>query len=238
MAVKSAGLKIKAKNWFKIFAPKSFGNDVIGESLVSSAENLIGKHLSISLSVLTGDMKKQGTILKFKVINTRPEGGNTEITGYEILSASLRRFMRRGMTDIANSFECMTADNIKVRIKPVAYVSNRAKSGISTLISKTIKFTLIKTVKSLKYNDLFGDVIAGKLQREMKEKLNKIYPVRFFEIKALLKAKGEGEIPEEDIETPEEKKENVAEAAEEPELKAEEVNPKAAVEKPEEIKAE
>ena len=230
MAVKSAGLKIKAKNWFTIFAPKSFGNDAIGESLVGSVDELVGKFVSISLSVLTGDMKKQGTILKFKVISTRPEGGNTDIVGYEIVPASLRRFMRRGMTDITNSFECVTADNIRIRIKPVAYVNNKAKGSVSKLINKTIKSALIKGVKTMKYNDLFGDIIAGKLQREMKERINKIYPTRFFEIKAMLKVEGEG-----NGEIAEESKEEAAEA-ETPEEAAEDIIEEAA-EKPEEITA-
>jgi small subunit ribosomal protein S3Ae len=191
MAIKSAGLKVKAKTWFKIFAPKSFNNEVIGESLLTSSENLMGKYICVNLSLITGDMKKQGTVIKFKVTSIRPEGGNTEVVGYEIQPATLRRFMRRAIKDIANSFECMTADNVRVRIKPIAFVSNRVKGSISTLLSRTIKFLVIKEVKSKNYVDLFNEIIMGKLQREIRERLNKIYSVRIFEIKALLKVEGE-----------------------------------------------
>jgi small subunit ribosomal protein S3Ae len=243
MAVKSAGLKVKAKTWFKIFAPKSFSNEVIGESLVDSAEKLMGKCINVNLSLITGDMKKQGTLVKFKVTEIRPEGGNTEIVGYEIQSASMRRFMRRAVKDIANSFECITADNIAVRIKPVAFISNRVKGSIAALISRTIRFTLIKAIKSKKYVELFNDVVSGKLQREMRERLNKMYPLRVFEIKALEKVEGEGTgkiidegIMEEMKETTEEMKE--IEQAVEEEAAAAEVKQEETAEKAEEIKAE
>jgi small subunit ribosomal protein S3Ae len=191
MAVKTAGLKVKAKTWFKIFAPKSFSNEVLGESLLISSEDLMGRYINVNLSLITGDMKKQGTVIKFKVIGVRPEGGNTEVVGYEVQPSTLRRFMRRAVKDIANSFECMTADNVRVRIKPVAFVSNRVKGSMATLLSRTIKFLVIKEAKSKNYVDLFNEVIMGKLQREIREKLNKIYSVRIFEIKALLKVEGE-----------------------------------------------
>jgi small subunit ribosomal protein S3Ae len=238
MAIKSAGLKVKTKNWFKIFAPKSFNNEVIGETLVDSVENLMGKSVSLSLSILTGDMKKQGIIVKFKVTSIRPEGGNSDIVGYEMLPATIRRFMRRAVTDIANSFECITADNVRIRIKPVAFVSNRIKGSVFTVINKTAKLMLIKAIRSMKYVDVFNDVIFGKLQREVKEKLNNIYPVRIFEIKALYKVEGEGsgELAEEDISgvLPEETAE-AAEQQEESEIAAEQVD---AVAEPEEIRAE
>jgi len=203
--------KMRKKSWFKIIAPRLFRNQVIGESLVNSPERLIGKTVKISLSNLTGDIKRQGTVIKFLVTRATGEGGQTDIMGYEILPATLKRFMRRGVKTIANSFECITADNVKVRVKPMIFAKNEAKGGISRILNKTAKISLIKTIKSISYIDLLNDIISSRLQKDLKDKLNKLFPVRMLEIKALEKISGEGkkETAEEETaaEKPEEKEE-------------------------------
>ena len=230
---KSSALKIKKKNWFKIFAPKNFKSQVLGESLVDSAERLTGKSVKINLSVLTGDMKKQGTIVKFKITNVRPEGGNTEAEGYELLPAALKRHMRRGVKTIANSFECTTADGARLRIKPIIFTRNHARGGILKLLNKTAKFSLIKIIKGKRFEELFSEVIAGKLQRELREKLNKIFPVRMVEIKALLKVSGEGK-----AETEEEQAEEMKEEEETSEDNKEETEDEKPAEKKKNAKKE
>ncbi|MBW2991813.1 hypothetical protein KY345_01165 [Candidatus Woesearchaeota archaeon] len=214
---KGAALKIRRKSWFKIFAPRSFREQVIGESLVDSSERLIGRSVKVSLSTLTGDMKRQGTVLRFQVTSVRPEGGNTQIIGYEILPATLKRHMRRGVKTIANSFECVTADGVDVRIKPLIFTKNAAKGGISRLLNKTAKFSLIKAVRSKRYEDLFNEVIGSRLQRETKERLNKLFPVRMLEIKALERISREKKEEEEEVkeEIVEEKKEEEKEEVKE-----------------------
>ncbi|MBI2659050.1 hypothetical protein HYX05_03050 [Candidatus Woesearchaeota archaeon] len=50
--------KLKKKQWFQIIAPKQFENAVIGETLVYSPSQMLGKTLSHSLMNLTNDMKR------------------------------------------------------------------------------------------------------------------------------------------------------------------------------------
>ncbi len=109
--------RVKKKKWIQVLAPKSFRNEVIGEVYAFEAQSLIGRVVTVNLMSLTGDMKKQNTNLKF-VINA-VEGGKaiTELDGYHLIPASIRRLVRRGKKRIDISFTCLTSDKKKVRMK-------------------------------------------------------------------------------------------------------------------------
>lgn len=237
---KGAALRVRKKNWYKIIAPRSFRGQTIGETLLDSAEKLVNKTVTANLSSLIGDMKKQGIVIKFKVNLVKPEGAYTEIIGYRILPATLKRFARRSVKAITDSFECLTADNIRIRVKPMILTRGAAKGGVSKILSKTGKISLVKYIKSKRYSDLVNDIISTRLQREIKEKLNKIFPTRIFEIKALIKIEGEVKEDEEKPEAKpkkEEPKEEKPKPAEKKETKEEEPSEKP-VEKPEPKKEE
>jgi len=49
---------IKKKKWVPIQAPKLFNEQIIGESLVGEAQELVGRRATVSLMTLTGDPQK------------------------------------------------------------------------------------------------------------------------------------------------------------------------------------
>lgn len=212
--------KIKKKTWFKILAPKIFNGQVIGKTLLESAELMMGKPTTVSLMNMTGDMKKQGTVVKFKVVSVKPEGGLTEIVGYEILPATVKRFVKRQGKALSDSFECTTKDGVKIRIKPFVFTRNKAKGSAATQLRKTIKAVIMKKVKETRYDVLTSEIIFFKMQRKFKEDLNKIFPIRIADIRAFKKISGEAKPVEEEKpkeEAPkaaEAKKEEVKEASE------------------------
>jgi len=108
-AKKAVG-KIKKKTWFEIIAPKIFRNASLGETLVADKEQLIGKEITASLANITGDMKRQSTIIKFKITELKEDKAITDITGYSILLTHIKRMVRKGRERVDSSFVCTTKD--------------------------------------------------------------------------------------------------------------------------------
>src|SRR3989339_814793 len=67
--VTKAASKVKRKKWINVIAPKLFNNEIMGEIPVTEPKSLVGRCISVSLMGLIGDMKKQGTNVKFCEFN-------------------------------------------------------------------------------------------------------------------------------------------------------------------------
>lgn len=177
--------KVKKKQWFPIVAPKQFGEEVLGETLVSDPQLMLGKTLSHNLMNLTNDPKRQNINVYFKVVSVEGGKGLTSIVGYEIIPSSVKRFVRRNSEKMNLSFECETADNILIRIKPLIITRADVKGSVAAKMRNTIVQNLAKTVKKLNYADLLNDIISHKLQSELRAGLTKMYPLKVCEIRYL-----------------------------------------------------
>lgn len=188
-AKKAVG-KIKKKQWYEIIAPKIFRNDSLGESLVADKSHLIGKEITASLANITGDMKRQSTIIKFKIIEVKESKAITEIIGYSILLTYIKRMVRKGRKKIDTSFNCVTKDNKVVKVKFVAITRLSAKNKVLTGLRKVGQEILTNTIKNISYSNLINDVISYKIQRSLKEQLKKIFPLKICEIRHISLIKG------------------------------------------------
>ena len=175
--------KVKKKQWYQITAPKQFGEGVLGETLVSDPQLMLGKTLSHNLMNLTNDPKRQNINIYFKVVGVEQGKGLTSIVGYEIIPSSVKRFVRRNSEKMNLSFECETADNMLVRIKPLVITKADVKGSVAAKMRNVIVQNLIKTIKKLSYNELMNEVISHKLQSELRAGLNKLYPLKVCEIR-------------------------------------------------------
>ena len=182
--------KRKRKKWFTILASKEFREMEIGEIPSISLENLMGKTISVPLSVLTNDMKKQNILVTFKIINTKENKITTEIKKIELQQTAVKRVARRGKNKIDDSFTAKTKDNILIKIKPLLLTKNKTTKSILTDIRKKTKDFLIKKIKTLNYSDLIYQIVNFKIQRELRDINKKIYPLSFCQIRSLIRIGG------------------------------------------------
>lgn len=176
-------IKPKKKQWYQIVAPKQFGEIVLGETLVSNAQTMLGKTLSHNLMNLTNDVKRQNININFKVVDVQDNKGISSIIGYEIVPSSVKRFVRRSNEKMDLSFVCDTADGVFVRVKPLLIAKSEVKGSVAARIRNTAVQYLVKVIKKRNFDDLMGDIISHKLQAEMKSALNKIYPLKICELR-------------------------------------------------------
>ncbi len=223
----------KQKRWYKIISPPSFGSRQIGETIAIDDAQVHGRTISVSLAAVTGDVKKQNTNAIFEVNNVKNDIAETILKKMEIAPSSIRRMMRKGRDRIDLSIVCATKDNVVCRIKPFLVTRSKTGGAVLTRMRKLLEDVLRVEANKVTFENLIRDVVIGKLQRTVKQYLNKLYPVRTSEIRSIEETVATKPLPP-IPKLPEIKEEHIEETEEEKIEKK--VKAKAAEEKPAEAK--
>ncbi len=182
-------LKVKRKRWYPILATNIFRQAQIGEIPLDDVRKAIGRTILANLMELTNDIKKQNINMRFIV--TKIEGDNllTEVIGYEMIPASIRRLVRRGRERVDISIACSTADNVRIRIKALLVTRAMVKGSVKAALVRNLNDSLAKNVRKLRYEELVADLVSHKFQKIIHAPLNKIYPLKTCEIRMMNIAK-------------------------------------------------
>jgi len=224
------GAKVKKQKWVQILAPKSFNNEIIGEIYTSEIKSLIGRVVTVNLMTLSKDIKNQNANLRFVITHAEGGKGITELDGYYLIPASVRRLVRRGKKRIDLSFTCKTSDNKNVRIKPLIIPRTKVKSSVSAELRRAIISYCLEQLSKMTFENVIRELINSRLQKALKDSLKKIYPVRILEVSAFYiekekkpfeEKKAEAEIKEEEVKGEEEPTEKEEGNEEEKEAEAE-----------------
>lgn len=222
-------LIVKKKAWLQIIAPPLFNNQPIGEIIIEEPEKAIGRRVTVSLMTLTNDPSRQNTHVSFVIKKIENNQCQTTLHGYSIIPVAVRKMMRRSRERIDDSFVTKTKDSIAVRIKPVVITRGRTKGGVLAKLRQQLRLGTIKMANKLAFIDLIQGLVAHKIQREIGQPLNKIYPIQTCELrdvhietsekslKNIIMAPAEKETPrpaEQKEETPAEEEKTIPEAQE------------------------
>ncbi len=183
MAHTSTGLVLKKKKWVKIIAPGIFKESIIGETRVAEYEDAIGRIVTVSSMVLTGDPQRQNISLSFEIRKLDGDVLKAEIIGYKITPSALKKMVRRSKDKIEDSFEAKTLDGIKIRVKPILITRNKTKGSINKALRKNMKSLFLKKISKVNYETLIQEMITRRFQKFIIDTLRKISPVSFCEIK-------------------------------------------------------
>lgn len=171
------------KKWIKIIAPKILNGFEVGETIHSG--KLIGRTVEVNIGFLTNDIRKQHMKLKLIINEIKNDIANTEIKGYEIVKAHIRRAVRKDRIKVEESFTAECKDKIKIRIKPLIITRFKTNRSALTEIRKKIKEFCISYCTKMSYEDLIRNIIGNNLQKDLKNILKKIFPIALIEIKEL-----------------------------------------------------
>lgn len=198
MATKNIAVKKKKKVWLGIQAPEFMGHTILGESNVYEKEELIGKTLCLNLATITNDMKKQNINVTFKVVGVHEGKGQTELVNYVLVSSYVKRLVRRSREKVEDSFLAKTKDGKVVRVKPIAITNADTYNSIVTKIRLGMKTLIKNALKEKTFNEFVNDLMNMKFQKEMKDKLNKIYPLKYVDVRQIL-LEEKGKVKEENL---------------------------------------
>jgi ribosomal protein S3AE len=143
-----------------------------------SAEALDGKVVNLDL---TRSLKGKSLELKFKV---KAQDGKLigEPTGIELAGSFIRRMIRKGVDYSEDSFIVQCKDG-KALIKPFMITRQRVSRSVLKHLRNEAKKMIEAHVKSRTLMELFSEITANKIQRDLSYKLKKIYPLALCEIR-------------------------------------------------------
>jgi ribosomal protein S3AE len=212
--------KAKKRKWFPIMAPESFQSKVIGEVLLEDASVLMNRSVKVNMMQLMGDMKKQNVNVMFRVNDVKDGKAYTQAVKFEVSAFSLKRLAKREKDKLSDSFVIKTADGKLVRLKSVMITNAMTNGAVLATLIKTCRAVCKELINKIKFEDLIIDLVTYKFQKEVRESLHKVYPLRNFDIKMLaLETKKKKETVEEEMlmKLKKEKDKKLAEKAEEEE---------------------
>lgn len=227
--------KVKKKHWFEIVAPRSFGEQILGEAYVSESELLHGRKLSLNLKCFSQKGGRRKISVGFKVKDVKEGRAYCQLISYRLLYASVKRLISRGKNKAHESFVARSKDGKDVRVKIILVTIKKTTNSVMTALRNQMESVVRDRLNSMKYEDFLMQTIEHKLQFELRSEAAKIYPLRSFEIQSIslenLNDDGEEEQivveetplkKEEPKKTPKENKEDEKEKEDKKEMKEEE----------------
>ena len=222
--------KWKAKEWYKVLAPRMFNEIEIGETPSADTGNLIGRTAEVTVQDITGDFSKMHIKLKFRINNIDGHSAKTVFIGHDLTSDYVRRLTRRKKTKTDHVVDVATKDGFTIRIKPMSIAEKRIQTAQEEAMRQIMGETLVKMGTELSLSEVVKSIVSGELAKELAKACRCVIPVKRIEIRRseVLKM-GEGD-PESIIDavsskgaSEEEPEEPVAEEAPEaPEAESEE----------------
>ncbi|MBR6203877.1 MAG: 30S ribosomal protein S3ae [Candidatus Methanomethylophilaceae archaeon] len=219
----AAGRKVKdkwkAKEWYKIHAPRMFNESEIGETPSADPEFVIGRTVEVTVQDLTGDFSKMHIKLKFKVDSVDGYDAKTVFVGHDLTSDYVRRLTRRRKTKTDHVVDITTKDGFVYRIKTMSIAERRIQSSQEEGMRAVIGETLVQIGKEKTLSEIVKDIVSGDLAKDLARACRVVIPIKRIEIrKSEVLMAGEGE-PESILPAAESVSE---EAAEEPAAEPEE----------------
>ncbi len=145
-----------------------------------SQEELEGSTVKLDL---TRSLKGKNLELRARV-KLRENELVGEFISLQLLQSYIKKIMRRGINYVEDSFEVECKD-AKLVIKPFLITRKKVSRKVRSFIRETAKKYLIAKAKIRTSEELFSEIIANKLQKELSLKIKKIYPLGLCEIRML-----------------------------------------------------
>lgn len=195
---------VKAKkSWFPILAPNIFDDAVLGESPVSSVDELSGRTITVNLMTLTNDVKHQSINITFRIAKAADGRAFTELEAYETSPSAIRRIVRREISRMDDSFVCETSDKRQMRVKFVVMTRTKTTSSALKAIRKAVIETVAREASKADFEGFIMAILQHRLHNSVRDATSKIYPLRSFEVKKVVLLKK----PAQNVIRPKEQKE-------------------------------
>ena len=209
--------KWKAKEWYKIHAPRMFNEVEIGETPSADAAWLLGRTTEVTVHDLTGDFSKMHIKLKFKVDEVSGMDAKTVFTGMDLTSDYVRRLTRRKKTKTDHVVDVETKDGFGMRIKTMSIAEKRIQTSQEEAMRRIIGETVVQMGKEMTIAEIIKSVISGDMAKNVAKACRVVIPVKRIEIRKSEVTSRGNEEPESIIEAqPEEEEEPEESPAEEP----------------------
>jgi len=175
--------KWKAKEWYKLYAPKMFNQVLLGETPSSDPANLLNRGADATVHDLTGDFSKMHVLLKFKVSEVRGFEAHTVFVGQDLTSDYIRRLTRRKRTKTDHVIDVRTKDGYLLRIKPMSITEKRIQSSQETAVRTIMTEEVQRMGAEMALSDMIKTIITGEMAKRLSQVSKVIVPIKRVEIR-------------------------------------------------------
>ena len=180
---KTTTTKVKKKKWFPIHAPAFFNEQLLGETYVHEDSDVQGKYLTANLSTIQKSFRKQSMNIHFRVTEVADGKASTEIIGYSLITSAVKRMVRRGRDKITDSFLAKTKDKKIIRMKPLIISMNKGTKSLQSALRLESRRVLREYAFTKDAQEIFTDIISGKVQKMIKQATAKLAPIKSVEMR-------------------------------------------------------
>ncbi len=174
--------KWKSKSWYRIVAPEIFDGVVIGETVASDPESLLGRVTEISLQDLAGDFSRTHIKAKFKINGIRGGECKTRFIGHEMTTDYVRRLTRRRRSKIEAVFTVRTKEGFKVKVKPLSITNQRINSSKKRSLRKKQREVVKEMANDSRLGEFAEKMLFGELSKMLANECKTVYPLKQIEI--------------------------------------------------------
>jgi small subunit ribosomal protein S3Ae len=175
--------KWKAKEWYKLYAPRMFNAVELGETPSSDPTALMGRNTEVTVHELTGDFSKMHIKIRFNVTDVRGLEAHTTFAGHDLTSDYVRRLTRRKRTKTDHVVDVRTKDGFVVRVKPMSITEQRIQAAQETAIRNILTNTLMEQAAKMTVAELVKSIITGELSKELSTAVKVIIPIKRIEVR-------------------------------------------------------
>lgn len=175
---KVSKIKVKKKLWFKILAPKLFGEKEIGESYLTAAGTAVGRTVKINLRDLSGSMRDQNAYISFKISGVEGNTLRTETIGYELTPSYVKRAVRKGTVRLDDYVALRSKDGKNVVLKIFMVTGSYTQRSVETQLRRHVKSMLADEVTKSTFEALISNLASYKIQSALRKRLHKVCPVK------------------------------------------------------------
>ena len=172
----------KGKAWYSLHAPAMFNYAVMAWTPAGSPEAVTGRVAEISLDRLSGDFAQKNYIVRFRVGEVRGPNAFTAYDGHRLTSDYTRALTRRRNTRVDCNFTLTTADDGRLRLKPMRVVDNHIRGSQEKVLRARTTALVSETLSGLSLVEGLKRIYSGELARELAKELRTIYLTRRVEI--------------------------------------------------------
>lgn len=174
--------KWKLKKWYEVIAPPIFGSMSLGTIPSDDPDKLIGRVIEATLYDITGDITQVHVKLYFQIISVEGDKAITRIKGHELARDYVKSLIRRKSSKIQGVFDIQTKDGYVLRITIIALTSYRCKTSQKRASRRTMSEYITKRASELTLDELYTEILNGKISNDVHALARKIYPIRRVEV--------------------------------------------------------
>ena len=173
--------KWKAKEWYKLYAPKMFNAIELGETPSAEPSDMMSRTIEATVHELTGDFSKMHIKIRFKVTDVRGLEAHTSFVGHDLTSDYVRRLTRRKRTKTDHVVDVHTKDGFTVRVKPMSITEQRIQASQETAVRGLMTKALQEQAANMTVSELVKGIISGDLAKDLSNAVKIIIPIKRIE---------------------------------------------------------